>query len=170
MSKKKLGALVELEDARWQLARIWFGFGALILLILIAQSIGNVYQEDILRAWGWALPNFLPTIALMVSVFAADALKKESVESLKVRSNFLKLSTYLSIFYLLIFLTSIISPPIALLLRGVPDERAIDILELSNLWLAPIQGLVIMCLGVLFFLKEDGASPESVASKVDNVQ
>jgi hypothetical protein len=147
--------LVPLDRARWRLATIWFGFSGLVFLILIGQSIGDVYGEDVLRAWGWALPNFLPTLALMVSVFAADALKPPSADGPKVRRNFLRLSYYISLFYLAVFLFTLVSPPIALSVRGRVEERAIDILELSNLWLAPIQGLVIALVGVLFFLKEN---------------
>lgn len=155
MTSEKNGiGLIKLDRARWKLARIWFGFCGVVFLILIGQSIGDVYGEDVLRAWGWALPNFLPTLSLMVSVFAADALRPRSDDEAQVRKNFLQLSYYSSIFYLAVFLFTILSPPLALSVRGNVDERAIDILELSNLWLAPLQGLVIALVGVLFFLKE----------------
>ncbi|MCA3448211.1 MAG: hypothetical protein INF93_16110 [Rhodobacter sp.] len=158
MADNKRVEFVTLESARWRLARIWFGFGAIVLLVLIGQSIGNVYGEDMMRVWGWALPNFVPQLALMASVFAADALKPVGRGIPRVRANFLALSTYASLFYLLVFFFTVVSPPLVLVLRGLPEERPIDLLELSNLWLTPTQGIVIGLLGVLFFLKDEDPS------------
>jgi hypothetical protein len=79
-----------LETARWRLAAIWFCASAVIFLILIIQSTGGVYDEQVQTAWGWALPNFLPTLAFMTSVFAPDALHPyEEGGAQTVRGNFL---------------------------------------------------------------------------------
>jgi hypothetical protein len=56
-------------------------------------------------------------------------------------------------------LISILSPPLRAIAAGSPGERATDLLELSNLWLGPIQHRVIVCVGVLFFLKENDKAP-----------
>lgn len=150
--------LISLEKVRWRLALVWFPVSGVIFLLLIGQSIGGVYGDQLQRAWGWALPNFLPTLALMVSVFAADALRSEIDSSIVVRRNFYILSLALSAFYLLTLLVAILAQP-ALQLLDKKTEGGIvvrmELLETSNIWLGPLQGLVIASIGVLFFLKED---------------
>jgi hypothetical protein len=148
--------LLRLEKARWRLAVIWFPCGGLIFLILIAQSIGGAYGDQVQRAWGWALPNFLPTLALMVSVFAADALKPSTGTAIYVRKNFCSLALSLSIFYVLVILISLVGQLFAGQVSDAPDltTARLKLLEMSNMWLAPLQGLVVASLGVLFFLKE----------------
>lgn len=60
-------------------------------------------------------------------------------------------------FYLFVLILSVLIQPFL----AAPDERIdrvvvrVQMLETSNLWLAPLQGLVVIALGVLFFLKED---------------
>jgi hypothetical protein len=149
---------IPLDQARWKLAGVWFSCSGIIFILLIIQSIGGVYGEEVQRVWSWALPNFLPTLALMVSVFAADALKPDRNGKNKtyiVRKNFYQLSLWLSIFYLLTLMLSILSPPIANYFSSQPIADRIKILETSNLWLGPLQGLVVVALGILFFLKDD---------------
>ena len=148
--------LIRLEKARWRLAVIWFSSCGLIFLILVAQSIGGAYGDQLQRAWGWALPNFLPTLALMVSVFTADALTPLSGAATYVRKNFCYLAIGLSIFYILLILISLVAQPLVGEIIDAPDliTARLKFLEMSNMWLAPLQGLVIASLGVLFFLKE----------------
>jgi hypothetical protein len=156
--------LSPLETVRWRLAAIWFGASAVIFLILIGQSLGGVYGDELQRAWGWALPNIVPTLALMVSVFAADALKPYS-EGTAVRKNFYLLASGLSVFYLAVFLLSLLAQPLLEYLSPQPHggvSARVQLLETSNIWLGPLQGLVVGTLGILFFLKEDQkpATPE----------
>jgi hypothetical protein len=98
----------------------------------------------------------------MVSVFAADALRQESDTTILVRRNFYLLSLGLSIFYLLTLSLSILVQPVLQLLNSEGQGGVlirIELLETSNIWLAPLQGLVIASIGVLFFLKEAVKSP-----------
>ena len=151
------GAHLPLESARWRLAVIWFPVCGVIFLLLIGQSIGGVYGNELQRVWGWALPNLLPTLALMISVFAADAIKPDSEHVILVRKNFCTLAISLSAFYLCAFLVSILVQPFLQTFHSSGHGGAnvrIELLETSNIWLAPLQGLVIASLGVLFFLKE----------------
>jgi hypothetical protein len=152
--------LILLDVARWRLAVVWFGICGTVFVVLAAQSLGGVYETRVQSAWAWALPNFVPTLALMVSVFAADALRPyEETRSVKVRETFFKLAMGLSIFYLLVLLATILAQPIIMTKVGDPNMDQVGILEVSNLWLAPLQGLVVAALGVLFFLRQDAAQP-----------
>lgn len=150
--------MIPLDKARWRLAILWFPGGGLIILLLVAQMLGGAYGSDVQRAFGWALPNFLPTLALMVSVFAAEALRpiRESVTF--VRRSFTSLTVGLSIFYLLLLLLSILAFPIFgnFANQENPIEARLTLMEQSNVFLAPVQSLVVLAIGTLFFLKEEG--------------
>lgn len=153
--------LIRLETARWRLAVIWFPGCGVLFLILVAQSIGGAYGDQLQRAWGWALPNFLPTLALMVSVFAADALRPLDVNETVtyVRKPFCVLAIGLSVFYILMILVSLGAQLLAGQFIDAPDlaTARLEFLDMSNIWLAPLQGIVVLSLGVLFFLKEGPA-------------
>jgi hypothetical protein len=154
--------MISLERARWRLAIIWFPGCALLFVLLVLQSMGGAYGSELQRVWGWALPNFLPTLALMVSVFAADALKP-SAGGLIVRRHVLNLSVGLSLFYLFMLLLTIFAQPLIMTYSGNTAIERVEMLETSNLWLGPVQGLVVVALGVLFFLKEEDAAAAAVA-------
>jgi hypothetical protein len=157
MADDKAPELLPLDTARWRLAVIWFPVCGLFFLLMIGQSIGGVYGSELQRVWGWALPNFLPTLALMVSVFAADALRPYSKHVVFVRKNFCQLAIGLSVFYLLVLIFSVLAQPLLQWLRGPAAAGVsgrIELLETSNIWLGSLQGLVVVSLGVLFFLKE----------------
>lgn len=167
--------LISLERARWNLARFWFVGSGVVFLLLVGQSIGTIYGDNLQTVWGWALPNFVPTLALMVSVFAADALKPFSAtqEPSMVRQNFYSLALGLSVFYLAILLMTILAEPIFLYMRQGTRASAVDLLQTSNLWLGPLQGLVVAALGVLFFLKDEDKKVRDLAptpgDKIDPV-
>jgi hypothetical protein len=148
--------LVSLDVARWRLAIVWFCVGGAVFVVLAIQSMAGLYGSRVQAVWSWALPNFVPTLALMISVFAADALRPyaESAET-KVRLQFFKLSFALSVFYLACLLLTILMHPFILTWSVNRNQTQLDLLEMSNLWLAPLQGLVVAAIGVLFFLKED---------------
>jgi hypothetical protein len=147
--------LIPLETARWRLARVWFIACAVIFVLLVGQSVGGVYEGRLQGAWSWALPNFVPTLALMISVFAVDAFRPyDRTGGVKLREPFFKLSMGLSIFYLMILLATILAEPLYLTFHAKPKMSPVEFLEISNLWLGPLQGIVVAALGVLFFLKE----------------
>ena len=155
-SQQDAERFVTLESARWRLASVWFPAAALIFLILIGQSLFGAYGEDMQRAWGWALPNFLPTTALIISVFAADAFAPYSETETLVRKSFSRLALGLSIFYVATILFSLLVQPFVGNPTNAEDpiQARLELLEASNLWLAPLQSLVVAALGVLFFLKK----------------
>ena len=92
----------------------------------------------------------------MVSVFAAEALAPHSDVEPSVRRTFLNLSVGLSVFYLFVLLISVFVQPFLTTDGAELVTRRIQVLETSNIWLGPLQGLVVAALGVLFFLKDEG--------------
>lgn len=142
-----------LDRARWGLALAWFPASALLFVLLMAFSL---FHQDLLaerqRFWGWGLPSFLPTLMLMISVFAADALVNTSSSTVRVRKNFYQLALGLSIFYHLVLLAILLVMPASVAARD--GAVLIEEYEETSIFLGPLQGLVAAALGVLFFSKE----------------
>lgn len=150
---------IPLDTARWRLAWLWFAFGGVIVLYLVAQTFGGAYRAEVDRAWGWALPNFLPTLALMLSTFSADA-TDIGAETRRVRRGFFRLTVALSVFYLSLLAATLVGQAFFM----DADLAATDIvaarlefLERANLYLGPLQAAAAGALGVLFFGKSEGA-------------
>lgn len=149
-----------LGRARWLLAGIWFPSCAFFVLLLIAQTIGGAYGSEAAAVFGWGLPNFLPTLSLMVSVFAADALSPAGGEAgaeATVRPGFFRLTAALSVFYIVLLFGTLLAQPF--FRGGLGTEARLTLMQEASLWLAPVQGLVVSALGVLFF----GAKKEEKA-------
>lgn len=153
---------IPLERARQRLGILWFVGSGLIFLVLIVQSLLNAYGARTQGVWGWALPNFLPTLLLMMGVFAGAALLDETEsDKMQVRTFFYRLTFWLSIFHLcMVLLTMLAQPYVPALQRG---DDPMSLFDLSNLWLGPLQGLVAAGVGALFFSK---SQPNKVADGV----
>lgn len=163
--------LILLDTARWHLAIVWFPACGILIILLAAQSLFGVYEDRVQGAWSWALPNFVPTLALMVSVFAADALRPfDETAGSKVRETFYRLSMGISIFYLVVLLATVLVQPFVVTYRSDTKLNQIGMLEMSNLWLAPLQGLVVTALGVLFFLKQQDVDTEIPGQDTSNTK
>lgn len=143
---------IPLEQARQTLGKVWFLGSGLIFIILIVQSLGNAFGDRIQGVWGWALPNFLPTLLLMMGVFAGSALLDETEsDKMLVRRFFFRITFWLSIAHLSAVLLTMLSQPFIPALHAGNDPMAG--FDLSNLWLGPLQGLVGAGIGALFFSK-----------------
>lgn len=151
-----MSSRISLETARYKLASIWFPSCGVLFLIMAIQTLMEAYGTEASRAWGWALPNFLPTLALMISVFAAGALLPDALNEIHVRRTFFRLSFWLSIFYLAVLYIVIFAPVVLMFLRGVAPtvEARISAMEQASVFTGPLQALTVAALGVLFFQKE----------------
>jgi hypothetical protein len=152
--------LLPLETARDQLAWIWFIGCAALLLLFAGETLGTVYSGKAQQRWSWAVPSFMPTLGLIGSVLAANAIIHANAEreELMVRKSFFRLSRGVTIFYLVLLLGSAIAMPLIASSRDGFD--ALGGLGLSNYWLSPVQTLVVAFTSALFFTKEkkQGAS------------
>ena len=147
--------MIPLETARSRLATVWFGSSAVLFIILVGQSLGGLFGDQMEKAWAWALPNIAPTLSLMISVFAAYALVADAdVDKQRVRVVFFRLSFALSIFYVLNLIIVIVAAPLAVYHGGVASHP-VDVLHAANFWLGPLQGFTAAALAALFFTKTD---------------
>ena len=139
---------MSVTQCKKRLSTLWFVGSAIIFFIILFQTFFGHYSGKAEEAWSWYLPTVLPTLSLMIGVMVAEALGGKSTDK-KIDSFIYRISFYLSLFYfVIVFLTVIIQPFVA--------NSAIIFLKQSNLWLAPIQGLVAASLGV-FFVKTEQA-------------
>lgn len=132
-----------LEDARTQLAGLWFIGSGVLFVLLAAQSILRKYDEDTAQVWSWFVPLVVPTLSLMIAVFGAGALAVGSRRV--VKRFFYRLTWWLSLVYLVTLLLTIV---------GASAQRpALPLLVMSTAWLGPIQGLTVAAIGYLFLSK-----------------
>src|SRR5215203_430007 len=137
---------VPIESVRNKMATLWLSSAGIIFLTLVIQSLRLVYGTDAQEVWGWILPTLMPTLSLIITVLSYSALDP-AMSGAIVRRDFYRLASWLSGAYLVaVFLTLIIQPFSA----GDP----IQLMQMSNLWLGPFQGLVASALGVLFASKK----------------
>jgi len=149
--------MISLEIARYRLARLWFIGAGIIFLLLIAQSFGDIYQGRLDEVWNWALPAVVPTLSLILSVLGANAIEQaegSSADNQMLRRSYYSIAYWLSVFYLLLVLATILLQQFAVYYSSRENFSAVDFLKLSQLWLSPVQGLAISAMGILFFSKK----------------
>jgi len=129
-----------------RLAVLWFSGSIVLFIVLLLQSIFGHYGNKVSDAWGWLLPNIMPTLSLIIGVLIIDGFSKKKGE--KVDKFFFKLSFFLSLMYIILICLSIFIQPFTRL-------SSLELLKLSNLWLGPFQGLVSASIGAFFVKSEN---------------
>jgi hypothetical protein len=127
-----------------RLGLLWLTSAGVIFAFVLAQSLGGRYGGDLSDAWSWLLPNLMPTLSLIVGVFVTDVHK--GVVEKTVDPFVFRLAFSLSVVYFLTILTTLFAIP----LSEMHGMHPIDLLNASNLWLAPLQGLAAAALGAFF--------------------
>lgn len=131
--------------AKKKLATLWFIMAASIFTLMILMSFSELKAYlDI--AWGWLLPNILPSLSLILAVFFIDIQEKNDGNQKLVDRFYYRIAFGVSLFYLLIILGIILSAGFKFNLK--------DIMQSSNIYLAPIQGVVGAALGLFFYKKQ----------------
>ncbi|HKQ47661.1 MAG TPA: hypothetical protein VJZ71_06310 [Phycisphaerae bacterium] len=134
--------LLEMKKCKQWLAIVWFIGAAIISSVVIVQSILGRYGNKESEAIGWLLPTVMPTLSLMIAVFAAEALKPGR-KGERVDSFMFWLNVAISVFYLSVVAATIFLSPFATI-------GPLALMKMSNLWLGPCQGLAAAGLGVFF--------------------
>ncbi|MEY4902255.1 MAG: hypothetical protein RLZZ292_70 [Bacteroidota bacterium] len=122
------------------------------LLIVVGQTISGKYEGQSDGAWAWFLVNTVPSIALLTYVFFN---KKNLILDKKY-----SILIWLSVFYVLILLFSLLSQPFA-------SASALEILHQSEYWLGPIQLLFLGGLSFAVFSNENYESIEAIEETDD---
>ena len=122
----------------------------LAFLLVVQHTLGH-YGEDADAAWGWLLPNVLPTLSLMVGVLVA-AQRAKHTEAETVDRNFYRLSFAISAAYLLFLLFTVLIQPYA-------SQDPLALMDSSKLYLGPFQGLATGMLAAFFVSGSEGSAP-----------
>lgn len=135
-----------MRTSKQKLAMLWFiGSGSLLLLLAIQTLLGK-YNSQEQEVWGWFLPNIMPTLSLIVSVFVVDAKRtngpKETIDRFYFRFVY-----GLSLVYLMMLATTILIEPFT----AYPP---LELMTLSSIWLGAFQGLVAASVGIFFSKSE----------------
>ena len=134
-----------MDKCKKRLAIVWVTGAGVLFLVLVLQSIFGRYGDKTNDAWAWLLPTIIPTLSLIVGVVASDALDK-SVRAASVDVFMYRLALSLSVAYLVVVSLTIFLGPLS-------DWPQLELMKLSNLWLAPLQGIVAAAIGVFFVSK-----------------
>lgn len=136
---------IDVATARRRLAAVWLIPGGLFYALLAAGSIADRYAAATSDVWSWAVPTLMPTLSLVIGVLV---LKGKSPSTRKTVDRFAYiLALGASLLYLGLVLATLLAP-IAI---GLP---ILSVLERSNLWLAPFQGIATGCLGAFYARQE----------------
>jgi hypothetical protein len=131
------------------IAILWFCGGGLAMIVLIAQSIAGTWGTWVSDAWSWLLPTILPTLTLIISTVVVEATQQRASRT-EVNSFAYYLCLGLSAFYLICVV-------VILFTVNFVQIKPLELMKMSNLWLAPLQGLLSGIIGV-FFVKQTGRS------------
>ena len=138
---------VPLSSCRYTLAILWFvGFVLLAGILVVQQAFGH-YGDDADAAWGWLLPNIVPTLSLMVAVLVA-AQRTKRPEKDTVDRAFFRLTFAISAAYLLLLLFTVLVQPVA-------HADPLTLMDGSKLFLGPFQGLATGLLAAFFMSASD---------------
>src|SRR5262245_42193110 len=128
---------------RKRLAILWIIGGLLLFFVLILQSVFGRFGDKMEEAWSWFLPTLMPTLSLILGVLTFDATSGGG-SGKTVDRFFYRLAFWLSAVYLLVV-------AMTLFLQPFTQTPLLELMDRSNLWLGPLQGLVAAVL-VIFFV------------------
>jgi hypothetical protein len=141
---------MNMRGARQTLTVIWFAGAACLFVVLLIQSFSGHYGDKIQDAWGWYLPSVMPTLSLMATTWFSDA---DSTGANAVDPFTYRGAMVLSIAYLLVLMATIFASPFTTM-------TDVQLMQLSHLWLAPIQSLVMLALGYFFSKRPNVTKPD----------
>ena len=124
------------------LAWFWCISSTILILILFFQTFSGRYGEHAREAWVWLMPNIMPTLGLIISTLVKE-INRIQIEKNIGNSTLFKLTLFLSVFYFLLIVLTII-------LGSFKQGNPLVFYHLSSLWLGPIQGLLAAAMGGFF--------------------
>ena len=127
------------------LALLWFSGSGIIFFVMLFQTFFGHFEKNAGEAWGWFLPTIMPSLSLIIGVFASDVIG-DRIQIQHVDKFIFTLSYSLSFVYLF-------SVSLTLLIQPFTQLSPIALMKVSNFFLGPFQGLVAASLGIFFYNK-----------------
>lgn len=153
---------IKLSTIRHRLLVLWMIFLVLIFALTFSQTIIGAYENHLKELWSWFLPTIFPTLALMIgSQEDPYDFEGSSPKTVYVRKSRSYTAIFFSAFYLsMVFLTSLCVPLATYYNRF---DSSLDFLNTSQIWLAPLQGLVLISIN-FFFVKSQAVTKDAFQS------
>lgn len=137
---------IDFFSAKKRLATLWFTASGIIFVIMLLQTINGKFEDKSDEAWGWLFSNVIPVLSLMLSVFLLD-ISSAQKKAETVPRFFFQLVFFLSIAYHIAIFSVILLQPFS-------NNGIIQLMQESNIYIGPFQGLVTAAVGLFFFKKE----------------
>lgn len=131
-----------IQECQRKLALLWLAGSGVIFMLVLGQTFTGVFGSDTESVWNWLLPNIVPTVSIIIGTLAASAFHSQSTST--VDGFIFRVAVALSAFYLIVTLGTILWS------SGLTVMRTSDVLNKSKYWMAPVQGLLGIALGVFF--------------------
>jgi hypothetical protein len=136
------------ERCKKSLATVWFTGAAFTFVLILLQTLFGKFGGEERRAWSWYLPTVMPTLSLIIGALVTDVRSEPSADTRRVDPFLYRLAMSLSATYFLVVLVPVVTQPFT-------DMTILEVLDLSSLWLGPLQGLVAASLGAFFIRSEE---------------
>jgi len=134
-----------MQTARKRLALVWFaGAGVCFVVLLLISFFAE--DADPTGLWDWFLPAIVPNLSLILGVLVYTH-RQQVATDMRIDPFLYRLALWLSLLYVLLLLLPLLFFP----LTGKPLP---ELLNISRLWLAAIQGLATGVMGA-FFVRQD---------------
>jgi hypothetical protein len=148
---------ISFQQARKNILLVWLLMSGAIFIIFLTQTLFNRYTGHVEEIWQWVFQYMLPAITLMLGVLIAQM--SASASTSKADVFYYRLALGISWFFLaLLFRSSMIVPLIHIQQNqqlAIADQKSIvEAFKTYDNILIPIQGIVMLCLG-LFFTKQE---------------
>jgi hypothetical protein len=135
--------MLDIIKCKRKIAIIWGFFSLILYTIIFIQTLSGKHDGYTNEIWGWLLQSTLPTLTLTIGMITFDTYNPSSNENISINKFTFYIASTLSIVYLSLILTIILYQPIS----GKPLWQ---LGSSSNIYLAPIQGLVSGVVGLFF--------------------
>jgi len=136
-----------MSQCKRRLATLWFLGAGAIFFVVYLQTVFNRYGDKTNEVWSWILPTIMPTLSLAIGVLVMDALGK-GAKVVRIDKFLFNLTFWLCAAYLASVL-------LLFLLQPLSQVDTMQLLQRSNLWLGPFQGLVAAGMGAFFSTSAD---------------
>lgn len=147
--------MIDFHAARDRLGLLWLSFFVLLFLLFVLQTFGQRFGSREEQAWAWFLPSILPTVSLILAVYAREAFDRRSRR--RIRKGPFYIAFAVSLLYLLILAAVIVVPAF----WGRPF---FEFIGATAYFLGPLQGLAAGILGVFFAQATGGDGKEKPAT------
>jgi hypothetical protein len=133
-----------MHTARKRLAVVWFAGAGVCFVVLLLISFFSA-DADPTGLWDWFLPAIVPNLSLIIGVLVYA--HRQTQTDTRIDPFLFRLAFWLSLLYVLLLLLPLLFFP----LTGKPLP---ELLSISRLWLAAVQGLATGVMGA-FFVRQD---------------